>query len=79
MRYSITEAIVAGNWSADEIAVAYGLSESEAKGLIAENDRRLNDSNVSEEEYEEWCDREDKIYGDSDVAAYGVVADIFRK
>lgn len=65
---SITEAIVSGNYDRDELSAMYHLTESEVADVQQENDRLLNDEDVSEEEYQEWCDKIDETHGDAEVA-----------
>lgn len=64
---TITEVIVAGNHSADEIADMFHLTEQDVKDIQASNDRKLNDENVSEEEYQEWCDAIDADHGTATI------------
>jgi hypothetical protein len=58
----ITEVIVTGEKTREEIAEMFDIGENEVAYLQKCNDIMVNDENVSEEEYQEWCDEVDSRY-----------------
>lgn len=60
----ITEVIVMDKYTTEEIATMFGIGEGEVVEIQKCNDRMVNDTNVSAEEYEEWCEKTDKMCGE---------------
>ncbi len=57
-----------GDYSRDEIMEMFKIDEAEVVDLTHRHDKKLNDEDVSEEEYQEWCDQIDEAYGTADIA-----------
>ena len=66
-QYTITDAIVASNWDADEIGQAFRIEALDVKTIMTENNQKLTDESVSEEEYQEWCDTIDAENGTAEL------------
>lgn len=66
VQMTITEVIAMGNWDRSDIAQAYNLTEEEVAEIQIEHDRLVNDEDVTEDEYSDWCDATDAAHGTTD-------------
>jgi hypothetical protein len=66
--WSLSDAIVAGNWSRIELATAWGVSEAEVAEVQQKINRALEDESIDENEFTQICEKIDDEYGEALLA-----------
>lgn len=59
---TITEELIVSNHTRNELALVYNVDELEIEAIDRELHAKLHDENVSEEDFQKWCDEIDAEY-----------------
>jgi hypothetical protein len=68
LSWSLSDAIVASNWSRIELAQAWGVSEAEMAEVQQKINRALEDESIDENEFTQICEKIDDEYGEALLA-----------